>query len=81
MAGRPSAYHFNFCRVCGAKSKDEWMGFYSPETGEKIMRSVCSENRCHTGHDEQRIKGFQWFWEPDWKCSRCDATGIWFYGL
>jgi hypothetical protein len=41
---------FNFCRECGAKAEDEWLGMFNPVTGEKVYRSVCSANKCHTRH-------------------------------
>ena len=72
------SFKFKFCRECGAKSTEEWTGYYSPETGEKITISVCSQNRCHTSHDERPQPLFA---RGDWKCSRCGHIGHWYGGI
>lgn len=72
-----SAHQFNYCRDCGAKSKDEWTGYFSQETGNKIFISVCSANRCHTSHHPVPQPIFS---RGDWKCSRCGHIGYNYIG-
>jgi len=68
---------FNYCEVCGAKAKDEMLGRFDRDTGKMLYRSVCSENPCHTGHDERCLPfSFNPF-KQDWYCARCGKKGFW----
>jgi len=69
---------FNFCRECGSKTKDVWVGYYSPKTGKRIMRSECSQNPCHQEHEKVAQPMFS---KGDWKCSRCGHIGWYGCGI
>lgn len=62
-----------YCETCGDKCVEEWTGWFSSETGNKVYRMICSNNPCeHSGHVERIIRG-QWYvlWMSLLKCQRC----------
>lgn len=63
---------FKFCRDCGSPAREEFSGYYDPQTGEKKYYAVCSKNHCHTEHAKVSQPLFA---RGDWKCSRCGQIG------
>lgn len=50
----------SFCMKCGTENAQEWIGFYSSETGEKLYRDICPNACAHGDHKWECVKTRLW---------------------
>jgi hypothetical protein len=66
----------SFCIKCGTENAQEWTGFYSSETGEKVYRDICPKACAHGDHAWQDVRRPFWrelVYGRLYRCERCQT--------